>query len=973
MKAFRALETQSPVKLHLVFGCAALALISSLYSPPDVRPPDARDRADTTFFLPDDLEITLWAEAPQLFNPTNIDVDARGRVWVTEAVNYRDFNNAPEDHLHRAGGDRVVILEDTDGDGQADSSKTFIQDESLRAPLGIAVLGDRVIVSSSPHIIAYTDSDNDDVPDHKEILLDGFGGYDHDHGLHSLVAGPDGRWYFNAGNAGPHVVTDRAGWTLRSGSLYHGGTPYNTANESGLLSDDGRLWTGGLALRIEPDGTGLEVLAHNFRNAYEFAVDSQGNLWQNDNDDEVLACRTSWVMEGANMGYFSADGSRTWQADRRPGQETFTAHWHQEDPGVLPAGDHTGAGSPTGVVVYEGDALGPAYRGMLLSAEAGRNVIYAYHPKPDGAGFQLDRERLISSVPEDNANYVWNDRAQNTRKWFRPSDIAVGPDGALYIADWYDPVVGGHQMDDTVGYGRIYRVTPKGKTLQTPKLDLSTTEGQIEALKSPAVNARALGFAGLSAQGPAALDAVEALLEAPNPYHRARAIWLLAQLGEPGVTQVEALLEGPDPDVRLTAFRALRSVEPDVLEAAQMLAQDSSAAVRREVAVALRDVPMEASQDLILELARRYDGQDRYYLEALGLAADGKEEALYPLLRAELGDDPAAWDDRFAGIAWRLHPLAALEDLQTRAASPDVTEAARKQAITAIGFIQDVRAANTMAALTQSALPDVAEGAAWWLRYRTTNDWRDYEIEGWSGAVAATVSEDQTEMIRLREIVTDTTAWVDVRAEAAFEMAQDPLGGSLLLGLIAAEQLPYQVQSSVRSALLTNPNPTQRQMASALFSRSDASEPDSADWSTSALARLAADPAEGEMLFWANCAACHRLGEIGNDVGPELTAIRGKFDQAGLIEAIVHPSAAVAHGYEPQLVTTEDGRAIYGFLVADGPMLVLKDQTGQQQTVEKSAVTTQTTFEASLMPDPATLRLTPQSVADIAAFLMAQE
>lgn len=72
---------------------------------------------------------------------------------------------------------------------------------------------------------------------------------------------------------------------------------------------------------------------------------------------------------------------------------------------------------------------------------------------------------LVTSLHDDNEGYVWNDSLANTEhaKWFRPSDIAIGTDGALYIADWYDPVVGGHQMQDTLGYGRIYRVTPKGK------------------------------------------------------------------------------------------------------------------------------------------------------------------------------------------------------------------------------------------------------------------------------------------------------------------------------------------------------------------------------------------------------------------------------------------------------------------------------------------------------------------------------
>src|SRR5690606_33170061 len=113
-----------------------------------------------------------------------------------------------------------------------DHSKVFVQDTDLQSPVGIAVIGNQVIVSSAPHLIVYTDADGDDIPDHKEILLTGFGGYDHDHSLHSVLTGPDGSWYFNTGNAGPHTVTDRDGWTLRSGSVYNGGTPYNTTTTS---------------------------------------------------------------------------------------------------------------------------------------------------------------------------------------------------------------------------------------------------------------------------------------------------------------------------------------------------------------------------------------------------------------------------------------------------------------------------------------------------------------------------------------------------------------------------------------------------------------------------------------------------------------------------------------------------------------------------------------------------------------------
>ncbi len=309
MKVLSLSESFSPVAMALTGVAAAFALLGFTAWPvgPVPGPEHAESLVQVTrpaappdsnrLYLPDDLEATVWAEAPLFHNPTNVDVDVRGRLWVTEAVNYRNFNNKPDSILHHAAGDRVVILEDSDGDGKADRTKVFVQDKDLVSPLGIAVIGNQVIVSCSPHLIVYTDADGDDKPDRKEILLTGFGGLDHDHSLHALVAGPDGDWYFNTGNAGPHVVTDKAGWTLRSGSIYTGGTPYNEKNAGNQKSDDGRVWVGGMALRMTPEGKGLKVMGHNFRNSYETALDSYGNLWQNDNDDQVITCRTSWLMD----------------------------------------------------------------------------------------------------------------------------------------------------------------------------------------------------------------------------------------------------------------------------------------------------------------------------------------------------------------------------------------------------------------------------------------------------------------------------------------------------------------------------------------------------------------------------------------------------------------------------------------------------------------------------------------------------
>ncbi len=936
--------------------------------------PDKRGEVEKKpdLFLPEDLEATLWAESPLFYNPTNIDVDARGRIWVTEAVNYRNYNNDSTKVLHHEKGDRVVILEDTNGDGKADDSKVFVQDRDLVSPLGIAVIGNKVFVSCSPHLIVYTDTDGDDKPDSKEILLTGFGGKDHDHSLHAVIGGPDGKLYFITGNAGPHIVKDKSGWTLRSGSIYTGGSPFNLKNQGNMKSDDGNVWVGGLALRMDMQGRGLKVLAHNFRNAYELAIDSRGDLWQNDNDDQVVACRTSWLMEGGNAGYFSTDGTRTWQADQRPWQDVFTAHWHQDDPGVMPAGDKTGAGAPTGIVVNEGDALGKKYRGLLLSADAGRNVIFGYHPQRLNSGYDLGaRTNFITSLQEDNPGYVWNDSSDHKAKdkWFRPSDVAIGTDGAIYVADWYDPIVGGHQMQDATGYGRIYRITPKGKSLIQPSIDIGAVKGQLAALKSPAINVRYTAFEKLKSQGPSIIDKVRPLLQDENPYHQARAIWLLSYLGAEGRAEVERMLSYQEEDIRLVAFRALRQTTSEILPYAEKLAADPSPFVRREVIIALHDLPFQKAKPVLLSMLDRYDGHDRWYLEALGFALSGHESEIFPELIKRLnpkGLGPEEWDEKLVSLAWRLHPVSAVDDLKARAGASSLPEAERSRALTTLAFIHSRSAAEAMITLSKSENKEVAEQATYWLTFRQSNDW--YSLLDWSKTGINAALEQKVNAMKVkRGRILDALMPLDEKKWNAQDMAKDPIGGQMLLGLVAEKKLPEPLVPVVEALLIENPDRSVRIQASLYFKKpgSDIS------FSIPSIMKMNKDALTGKSIFSTSCATCHRVHGAGMEVGPELSLIRTKFDREGLLDAIINPSAGIVFGYESWTIALNDGQSFFGFLVAEGDQtVIIKDLTGAKHTIPKDRISSRKKLDKSLMPEPFALGLSEQDLAHVSEYLM---
>ena len=573
----------------------------------------------------DELKASLFASEPMMLSPSAIDIDHRGRVWVCEVVNYRRHKNTREE------GDRILILEDTDGDNKADKVKTFYQGRDVDSAHGVSVFGGKVVVAVADRIIVFTDKNGDDKPDSKENLFTGISGAQHDHGIHAVHFGPDGKFYFNFGNSG-RQIKDKAGNPIID----------MAGNE---VNDKRKPYQQGMVFRCNEDGSDFETIGWNFRNNWEAAVDSFGTVWQSDNDDDGnRGVRINYVMEFGNYGYRGEFSGKGWR-DKRTNIETEIPlrHWHLNDPGVMPNLLQTGAGSPTGIMVYEGTLLPKVFQGQVIHCDAGPSVVRAYPVTKSGAGYDAEVMDILNGASRD--------------KWFRPSDVVAAPDGSLMVADWYDPGVGGHNMRD-LDRGRLFLVAPDGHQYKSPKLDISSIDGAIDGLKSPNQATRYLAWHSLRKQGKKAERALQKLWSDSNPRLRARAVWLLGKIDGRGQYYVNLAIKDKDPDIRIVGLRLARQLE-DVreIEVVQKLVLDDSSAVRRECAIALRHDKSKQASKLWAELAALHDGRDRWYLEALGLSSDLNADACFEAWLSKVGDKwntPSGRD-----VIWRVRAKSA--------------------------------------------------------------------------------------------------------------------------------------------------------------------------------------------------------------------------------------------------------------------------------------------------------------------------
>jgi putative membrane-bound dehydrogenase-like protein len=1015
----------------------ALALLAGVSAPAVAQLPP--EKALASMKAADGLQVELFAAEPMLVNPTSIDVDHLGRVWVCEAVNYRrKLFNRP---MLRPEGDRIVVLTDKDGDGKADESTVFYQGPDLIAPIGIAVaayqspdrkggVSYKVFVCQSPDILVFEDKDGDgkaDGPPKK--LLTGFGGFDHDHGVHGINIGPDGKLYFTVGDQG---VKD-------------------------LQSSDGkgRKWTtnhtdcqAGTVWRCDLDGTNLELIAHNFRNNYECCVNSFGEVWLSDNDDDgSQQTRICYVMPGGNYGYWP----------RGPGQ----SHWHEEQPGVVHKALRTYFGSPTGICFYEGTLLPERFRGELLHTDAGPRELRAFIRKPKGAGYELEKENLLTS----------------TDTWFRPSDVCVAPDGSVLVADWYDPGVGGHGMGDWTR-GRIYRVMPKGhKGYMVPPVKLDTKEGVLAALGSPCLATRAMALDKYKSN--LTTDAMMALgdgVQVRDDAQAMRAAWALMVAGaaskklptQPTEKEAEkfaaamiefgkrqsSVLEMKCAVLRMQYLRGYTPADPRPNNPKKWIEDVASSGpvIGREALLLSRNAPAENLKPLFYALAKNYDGHDHFYRAALNIAC-GTDPARRDAILADFDKHFPEWDDKVADLVWELRPKSVLPRLEKLLADGKLTAVQKGRVVDILAANDDPAAGKAMLALLKGDHPaEVQARALDNLRLFLPTKWKALarsdelhntvakllddpkarvtglrlvaasqyepalEAVAWLAADPKAPLDARREAVRtlgefksqkaidalalftrnedlraeavralgnvrtdpalapLKAVVRDDKLPLDLRREAVAALAASQPGTRWLLDEHKAKSLPAALVSDAGRLLRNSPFQAERNRALQLFpapGKLDVAKlPPIAE-----LAKRTGSAGRGKEIMARSitsdvqCLKCHTVRGVGGHIGPDLSMIGKKGSRENLFESILQPSKAIADQYVSWKVDAEDGQSVVGLIVEEtDSTITVRDANGKDHRFPVKGTEKKKQL-TSLMPDNLAAALTEDELVDLVEYL----
>jgi putative membrane-bound dehydrogenase-like protein len=617
-----ALDRQKPSQ---AIPTARQAASAATALPPKSRPPFDHGQgplsptaALASLSVPANLRIELVLAEPEVRQPVSLSFDERGRLWVVQYLQYpfpaglkmvsRDgvwravYDKVPPPPPHHfRGKDKITIHEDTDGDGVFDRHKTFL--EGLNIATSVARGRGGAWVLNPPYLLFYPDRDNDDLPDgDPEVHLQGFGLEDTHSVVNSLRWGPDGWLYAAQGS----TVT---GHVTRPG-LDAGKEP---AHSMGQL-----IW------RYHPESRRYEVFAEGGGNAFGVEIDAKGRIYSGHNGGDT---RGFHYVQGA---YY---------------QKGFDKHGPLSNPyafGYFPAMKHNRVPRFTHTFVfYEAARLPQEYQGLLFGVAPLLNHVVTSRKSPDGSSFQTQDVGLAVS---------------STDSWFRPVDIKLGPDGALYIADWYDHQVNhyrNHEGQIDQERGRVYRLTARDAGPSSPdrpaNLSLLRTLELVKLLADPNKWTRQTALRLIAdRKDPSLAPELAHLIEHETGQLALEALWALNLVGRLDEPAILKNLDHSDPYVRLWTARLAcdpSAVSPSVAAAlAHRTAIEADVEVRAQLAASAKRLPARDALPIVRALLARSEDEHDIHLPLLLWWAIEAKATVDPQAVLDLFRSSEVWD-----------------------------------------------------------------------------------------------------------------------------------------------------------------------------------------------------------------------------------------------------------------------------------------------------------------------------------------
>ncbi len=940
-----------------------------------------------SFKLPEGFEITLFASEPDISKPINMEFDEKGRLWVTNTVEY-PFPAAPG-----KGRDRITILEDTDGDGKADKFTHFT--DNLNIPIGVTPVKDGAIAYSIPNVYKFTDKDGDGKADESTKLLGPFGFADTHGMVNNLIRGFDGWVYACHGYANTSTVAGKDGDSIHMNS--------------------------GNTFRFREDGSRVEATTFGRINPFGYAYDEWGYLYS-------LDCHTKPIYQLINGAQYPA-------YTKEP-----TIGW-----APVMMSYEFGSTANSGLVYYLGEQFPEEYRGNFYSGNVVTSRINRNTMTLDGSSPISKREEdfLISDDP-----------------WFRPVDLKVGPDGSIYVADFYNRIIGHYEVaKDHPGRdktsGRIWKITYTGNK-KTPQSytakdwSKASLEELISALNHPQLTTRMM-IANYIVDHYAdkAAHPIKQMLENGKADNKAfvQGMWILFRLNALSDPLIDKALSNADPVVQVHGLRvlsqlpklssahrqvvlqALKSENPQVkrigaetlghfpefIDLAPLIATYESANsgdshLQYTCLLSIRD-HLKKPAVMKQVAAQKWDDNQLELLIKVIPEVPSKEGAYYALnylqthsLTGKALENNLLYISRYASPA-DLDKLIAVTQKNTGADKDEeyklyasIREGVMQRGVLvsvrlkewgkniATGFLQNPNdsvyrqenAAKIIADLklteVEPSLLQLLKNKSAAFKARTAAADAIMTISpGKNTELFVSILKDTGEAVEIREKVSMTLGQLNtpeiftlfesllknapkkLQISMSTALANTAEGAEYLLKSLQTGNVPIDVleEIAIKERLLANINPSQREELSKLTAGKMGED----NRKELIMARLGSyDPGsvtevQGKEVFVKNCGICHSLEGEGGHIGPQLTGI-GTWGAVALANKILDPNAAISDAFRTYNITLNDGKTLSAlFRRSEGAVEIFADFNGQEFSIPKADIKEKVESKYTLMPD----------------------